>query len=647
MSGLYFSAEVRGLRGPGVTSGEQAALRDRATHTGTQSADTLTEGSANKLYTSGEKAKVARAISTAPLRMPKSRSGWDFAVVLDGKVLFGTRPGQGRFVSNHSHEGLLVRIPRGPLGVQWGVVRGGKYLAWTDNDGIWHSDHSHADLEADVATLREDVDALQAAGGGNVAGWLAREVTVGGEQQVMVHDGADYRQITPAGADWIAPIVHSNDIVRALSDYTTGDGLQPHTILPNGEIIPEAAIVMQVLVTGQSLALGSRGYILDPDGDYLFDPPNGRGNLFTEAAPADLQPYLLTLNGGARALGSTLVPTREYADGLLGESVCSSYMIARARYVRAATNGMTPRLAAAISAAGASPYDWLKKGTSIYNGALAKTQAIFDAAAAQGWKHAVSSIRIIHGEAQGTAADPADATEVGYAAVLREWVSDYQADLKAITGQPADPVGLLCQMNTLTAPTAEIPLGQLKAHDDYADIVLIGPKYQHPYYDGSHMLAEGYVKTGELEARAMRFWHRGQKWQCLKPVSCAASGSVVTVTFNNAVAGDADTPGPIGPLMLDAATVSDPGHHGFACSDGGVTISGVAIGPDQKSVVITLSGAPAGGSFITYALQYGAGWFQPSNGPRGTLRDSDTRDLSRFDNEPVHNWAVAFKIAIS
>lgn len=42
-----------------------AALRDRSTHTGTQSADTLTDGSTNRLYTSAEKTKLSGVATAA------------------------------------------------------------------------------------------------------------------------------------------------------------------------------------------------------------------------------------------------------------------------------------------------------------------------------------------------------------------------------------------------------------------------------------------------------------------------------------------------------------------------------------------------------------------------------------------------------
>ena len=42
-----------------TANASDAALRDRSTHTGTQSADTLTDGSTNRLYTSTEKTKLS------------------------------------------------------------------------------------------------------------------------------------------------------------------------------------------------------------------------------------------------------------------------------------------------------------------------------------------------------------------------------------------------------------------------------------------------------------------------------------------------------------------------------------------------------------------------------------------------------------
>jgi hypothetical protein len=581
---------------------------------------------------------ISNPVKNLPLTENNFSMVWGVAV---GNKVLGYFDSAGIWHSEHSHETLPVVMPETENDVLWGVSSGNKLLGYFDGDGVWHSDHTHSELtglqsatEQNTSDIQRINNALETTSG-NQGGWLANEVAVAEEQHVFIHDNLQYRQITPAGANWYAPVVHHYDVVRCLSDYST-NSLEPHTLLSNGEITPEDGVLQQQLVTGQSLSLGSRGYVLNEDGQYEFQGPNGIGDLFTITCPSDLAAHCLTLNNGVRKAGSELIATAELPDGVLGETICSSYMIALATHVKNESGGTIPRLVSSISGVGGVDYAALKKGTSTYNSALARTQEIAAAALVKGWKHIVNQVRIIHGESQGVT------TEAEYSGFIREWVTDYQFDLVAITGQRHNPVGVLCQMNTQGNSNFEVPLAQLKAHNDHADIILIGPKYQHPYWDAAHMLAEGYVKTGELEARAMRFWQAKKKWQPLKPSNITAVANQVTIDFNNTIDGINTTAGPVGVLALDTTHISNPGDYGFTCSDNTVAITDISLGADNTSVVITFDNPPADGSSISYALQ--ADLSQPNGGSRGNLRDNDTRDDSRFDDEPLYNWCVAFRL---
>jgi cellobiose-specific phosphotransferase system component IIB len=229
---------------------------------------------------------------------------------------------------------------------------------------------------------------------------------------------------------------------------------------------------------------------------------------------------------------------------------------------------------------------------------------------------------------------------------MDEWVLDYQTDITAVTGQAVPPVCFISQMLTgETGTIPAIPLAQLASSISNADIIMVGPKYAYPYYDTSHMLAEGYVKMAELEARAERFALAGKKWQPLRPLSAVASGSTITVTFNNVVNGTVDTESPIGNLVLDYDTVSDPGNAGFSVE--GSTITGVTLGANGRSVVLTLSAPPTIGSDVIYALQDDLDFPAADRGRRGNVRDSDMRDTSRFDGEYLYNWSVAFTVLLT
>jgi hypothetical protein len=497
---------------------------------------------------------------------------------------------------------------------------------------------------AGLATVTARLDLVEGSQGAAVEfappQWLVREILASGAQHVMVYDGQSYRQLTPVGSSWVAPVVGPGNIVRCLRDQ--GGVFIPYSFWPNGISHAEGKILLQKIVIGQSLALGSRGYVLTPDGVYVFDEAaGGVGNLFTTSIPTELEEYCLSMQGGPRpntSLSAAFIPIREYPSGVLGETICSSWSIALRRWAMQ-TSRADIRLLATVFGTGGVPYASLKKGTAAYSSAISRTQEAHTLALARGWQHVVHSISIIHGESQ-TNTDAAT-----YAGYLNEWLSDFTADVTAITSQPVPPIGLLSQMNTHGTSNQEIPLAQLLVHETNPAMCLIGPKYQYPYFDGAHMQAEGYIKVGEIEARAERFALLGRKWQPLRPLSVKLAGTTLTVRLSNDPSGTSDSAGPVGGLVFDTAAVANPGHYGFALSDPAAVIQSVVLGSDGRSVVIQLAAAPAAGAKLEYAMQLNLGG-KPSGGPRGCLRDSDTRDRSRYDGSYQFNWCVAFRKTI-
>ena len=607
--------------------------------------------------------------------------------------------------------GASRRIPRGKTGTRFAISVGNQMLAYLDRDGVFHSKHEHAQyldqsslvarqkpknrprsrnyphplvvvsggsvvLASSDISPEERITALEAAleaardatsaSLADVTGrldlvedsqgavvefdppkWLAREITAAGEQQVMVHDGQSYRQLTPAGANWLAPVVGAGNVVRCLRE--SGGVVEPYSILPNGFRINEGKVLLQKIITGQSLSIGSRGYVLNLAGAYAFEPGviggiddvPGIGDLFTTSIPEDMRDYCLSLQGGPRpnmALPTAFIPIREYANGVVGETISSSWALALRRWAVRSTRTDLRLLAVAFGVGGVA-YAALKKGTPTYASAIKATQDAHALAVAKGWQHVVSSISIVHGEGQ-TNTDAAT-----YAGYLAEWLNDYITDVMAITGQEFQPFGFISAISTHYSANIEIPLGQLLAHETNPKLCLIGPKYQFPYWDTAHVLAEGYVKLGELEARAERFALLGEKWQPLRPLSVVLSGTKLTVKFSNNPDGAGSTSGPVGALVLDDVAVKDPGKFGFAVTDPAVTITKVSLGADGRTVVLDLSAVPVAGAKLEYAMQLNAGT-TPAGGPRGCLRDTDTRDRSRFDGSYLYNWGVSFRKSI-
>ena len=463
-----------------------------------------------------------------------------------------------------------------------------------------------------------------------------RYVTINGGQ-VWSYDPIGPAQLTQAGT-WLAAQAVAFDIVRALKSATPNP--QPHSITQDGRIFHEGQVLLHKLVTGQSLALGSRGIIPDPTGEYEI---NGvRGNLFSPWTPPGYTDNLFTLPGGPRPTSwvgaTTLEPVREYVSGVAGETPATSYMLALRRW-HERTSSINPRLLYSISALGGTAYAGLRKGTTVYSNALAHVTAAKNIAAANGWEYQVPSLSIVHGESQ------INTTQAEYVAILAEWISDYRTDIPAITGQAVAPIGFITQMLTgETGTIPAIPLAQLQSHNENANIIMVGPKYAYPYFDTYHMQAEGYIKTGELEARAERLTQVSGKWQPLKVLSATLSRAVITLRLNNLPNGNAGTPGPIGRLAADTTLVTDPGKLGFQLSAG--TIESIVMGADGASIVITAAAAIATGTVLTYALQPLLSAPQNGAGRRGCIRDTDLRDFSRFDNKPLYNWLCAFSMEL-
>ncbi|AGN82825.1 hypothetical protein N5K35_24310 [Pseudomonas sp. GD03651] len=457
----------------------------------------------------------------------------------------------------------------------------------------------------------------------------------GGQVWSYGPDGA--RQVTHDG-EWFSAHCTDFDIIRALK--VVSGGLVPYTITQDGRALRDGKVLVHKLSTGQSLALGSRGFIPDPNGEYVI---NGiRGNLFSPWTPPGYTDKLWTLAGGPRPSaweGTTaLEPVREYVAGVLGETPATSFMLATRKW-HELTTSVSPQMLYSVSALGGTAYAGIKKGTATYANAISQVTTAKAIADSMGLDYVVPSISIVHGESQSST------TQAQYVAMQAEWISDYRADIVAITGQAVPPVAFISQMLTGDPGTIpQIPLAQLQAHNENPDIIMVGPKYAYPYFDTYHMLAPGYVKMGELEARAERLTQISGKWQPLKALSASVSGSMITLRLNNLPDGNAGTPGPIGKLVIDTTIVSDPGNYGFQLSAG--TIGTVAMGADGVSIVITATAAIAAGTVLTYALQPTLNSPQSGNGRRGCIRDTDMRDFSRFDAKPLYNWLCAFSIAL-
>ena len=272
-----------------------------------------------------------------------------------------------------------------------------------------------------------------------------------------------------------------------------------------------------------------------------------------------------------------------------------------------------------------------------------------DLAKAAGKSYVVRAVTAIHGESDhysystNTAEFPLPSTHGGptvanYGDGMLEWQQDYEAGVKAITGQTQPVPLLLLQMsNWNDVPNSKIPIWQLEAHTRApGKVVVVAPAYPIGYAsDCLHFTNNGERRIGEYFGKAYaRMVVEGRPWEPVRPIAITIAGNVITAKFA--------VPKP--PLVLDTTKVKNPGNFGFEYFDESgapPAVTAVAVsGPD--TVTVTLASAPTGANKrLRYAFtatpQTCPG---PEVGPRGNLRDSDdTPSVYGYD---LQNWSVHF-----
>jgi hypothetical protein len=274
-------------------------------------------------------------------------------------------------------------------------------------------------------------------------------------------------------------------------------------------------------------------------------------------------------------------------------------------------------------------------------------------AAQLGKSYAVRAVTAVHGESnhywQEFPLNGSDGTPgkiKNYADAMVEWQQDYEAGVKAITGQNGTLPLLMAQMHGWTGDpnsrTSRIPTDQYDAMlRAPGKVVIVAPEYPIPFRtdDGIHFTSDGGRRMGEYFAKAYsRIVVEGKAWEPVRPKSVARAGNVITVTYFV----------PVPPLTLDTAQVVNPGNYGFEYTDSSgapPSITNVQVtGPD--TVQVTLAWAPAGpNARLRYAYTSVAkGTPGPQTGVRGNLRDSDPTP-SLYGNA-LQNWGITYDVAV-
>ncbi len=354
---------------------------------------------------------------------------------------------------------------------------------------------------------------------------------------------------------------------------------------------------------------------------------------------------MLAGGGGGTGLGAYLTP-------LLETGVLETPGSAMANSIIANTPGHLFDLVVNNNAVPSAPYADLERGTTAYNTALTQVSNITAAAAAIGRPYKVTAITAIHGETDnryfylpGPIAPntPAYDTNLAtYEANLVRWQADYEADIRAITGQTGTIPLFTDQLSSFfssfgNTKTSSVPMAQLAAAEhNPGKIYMVTPKYFFRYSDLHHMTAASYRWLGEYYGKVIKkVVVDHQDWKPLSPTSITRVGNVIYAVFHV----------PSGRLVFDVTNELARSNKGFEYADNTTSayITGVQIlGTD--SVKITLSRTPTGSNQrLRYAFTGVVGVMPGAVVPGaagGNLRDTDPYP-SLYGNT-LYNWCVQF-----
>ncbi len=238
---------------------------------------------------------------------------------------------------------------------------------------------------------------------------------------------------------------------------------------------------------------------------------------------------------------------------------------------------------------------------------------------ALGKRYEIGAIVVTHGES--------DYGDEKYDEELLELWSDYNASLKAITGQTASIPFILSQTSAgypvgsdslAHAPKSSVAQWRGSVAHPEA-MVLAGPKYQYEYFtDNIHLVSASSQRLGIKYAQVYDAIKNGVGWKPLQPKKISVEGNVLRVKMDV----------PVPPIQFDATL--DPRHvavhtawqngRGFEVMEGGseVVISGVTIvGPDE--IEITCASPVSSTARLRYALANDG----PDSTRKGQVCDSD------------------------
>jgi hypothetical protein len=399
-----------------------------------------------------------------------------------------------------------------------------------------------------------------------------------------------------------------------------------------------------IIGTGQSLSVGARGLPV-----LSTNQPYHNLKLSTDHLPWPITPNdtHLTLTPLVEPVGRLTPwgPSSSWPKNIYGETPHSAMANEITALVCANANRDFVSVHCAVGEGGQGMIylkkNAVKKGVNgrSYEAAMIATKAITRLAKVAGKTYGVGAIIVTHGET--------DATNANYESELRQLWSDYNTDVRAITGQKQKIQMIVSQQNSCADRSASTLAQWRIGVDDPADIVCSGPKYQYPYAsDCIHLTADGYRQLGEKYGQI--YYQRvilKKNWQPLEPVGIERSGRTITIRYHV----------PVPPLMWATnfelphpSTIEWRNGKGFEVySVGGakVAIASAAISGD--AVVITCASNPGPGARVGYAMIGEKPRREtpfPGTYRWGLLRDSDPF-VGAVTGLAQPNYSVAFEMS--
>jgi hypothetical protein len=387
---------------------------------------------------------------------------------------------------------------------------------------------------------------------------------------------------------------------------------------------------MGIIGTGQSLAVGNLGVPVSviPPAYHNLKLSLGRATVTPPFDPNDPLLSMVALSEPIRPLVPLSAYPSAYPANIFGETPHTFMANQISALFSTASGGEYQTVHSVIGESGQG-IAVISKGAPdtgrtgrAYVATLFEVRAIKRLAMAAGKSYGVGAIVFTHGEF--------DATSTTYGSAVHQLWTDYNTDLRGVTGQATTIPMLLTQQHSApfgAGSVAQSTLDEWRLGVMYpGDIVCAGPKYQYQYQsEGRHLTTHEYDRLGEKYGQV--YYEKvvlGRNWQPLQPKSASRSGNIITVDFNV----------PVGPLNWDENIV--PPHQaaltewakgrGFEVTDaaGRVAIDSVTISGTSVAIAVA-SNSQASGLVVGYAMaQDGAGAMSgPTRGRRGQLRDSD------------------------